>query len=146
MQRRTSVPLGVERSLERRIRVRSVELREAVRERRRRMRSFWVLERRGEAVGGLSGCSVGVGGSVGSEGIVVLSGCVTSIVAFLTVRIPCAKLCYRKNMISVVEEKVFDFDASCLFDRGARNRLGIPEARHRTCFHMCGTCRTLYQP
>lgn len=79
VQRRTSVPPGVERSLERRTSVRSAAPADLARYLRTRKRSFCINVGRDGGVGVdfASGC--GVGWSVVEEGIVVEIGCESSI-------------------------------------------------------------------
>lgn len=73
------MPEGVERSFDKRTRLRSVDRVVCARHLRRRKRSLW----RAVGCGGVGGLSVcGVGGSalvVGSEGIVVVFGCLSSM-------------------------------------------------------------------
>jgi len=80
VQRRTSVPLGVERSLERRTSVQSAVPAVLARYLRRRKRNFCiVVNRDGDVgVGFASGCGVGWFALV-EEGMVVESGCESSM-------------------------------------------------------------------
>jgi hypothetical protein len=83
VHRRTSTPLGVERSLERWMRLRSVERAAVVRYLKRRKRNFCKFDKRRGVCGvfGLSsGSGVGDAAVVGFEGTVVLVGASSSMV------------------------------------------------------------------